>query len=1031
MQKRFTDIFIKRPVFATCLNLIILIAGLMSFSQMDVRLYPNIDAPLFTITTTYAGASSDVMEGFVTTPIENAISTIDNIDFIESNNVMGSSTITVHMKLGADVNTAMTDVANKVNSVRGDLPEDIDEPIIARQGSPIPLLLLKVSSTTLNSLDLTDFLVRVVQPQMQMVNGVSEVDVLGSSEYAMRIWLDPHLMAANQITAPDVYNAISNYNVIAPAGTLNAELQQLELYSSTDLKTAEQFNNILLKNDNGSLVQIKDIGKAEVGGEDTDFSVYVDDINTTLLNVQQKSDANPLTIVKDMSKLLTNIRSHLPKGVEIGTLFDSTLFISASIDEVEVTVIEACIFVFLVIFLLLGSLRSVLVPLVTIPLSLAGACIIMIALGFSINTLTLLAFVLAIGLVVDDAIVVLENVHRHLEVGLTPKQAAIIGAREIAFAIIAMTLTLAAVYAPIGFMGGLTGKLFTEFAFTLAGSVIVSGFIALTLSPMMCSKIFRENENLHQGFAGFVDKNFSKLREGYKRLLVKVIKFRFIIVILALIIYTSCYFLFKGLQTELAPEEDQGFVMVIGYGAATANLEYTELQTKKIASIYKLLVPERDNYSIVNGYPSGINSAFSVVNLKLWKERKRTAMQIRDNLLLPIWSIPGIKAFPAIPSMLPGATGYTPVMFVISTTGDYEYLDKNSQKFIKAIEEWGGVTNVQSDLKIDKPQEDINVDYNKANDLGISNQDISLTLNTFLSKVKINYFNINGRSYEVLTRLYRNYRNIPDALNNLNLRTKTGELVPLANFVTLNEEVIPENRNHFQQLRSSTISANLMPGVSLGTALAKLKEIAAKTLPQEFQIDYAGQSRQFIKTAGGTAQLFIFSVVFIFLILAAQFESFRDPFIVLLTVPLAFAGALGGLYLCHGAINIYTQIGLVTLVGLITKNGILIVEFANQQQERGVAFLDSIVEGASQRLRPILMTTFAMILGSIPLALASGAGAVSRQQMGFVIVFGLTLGTLLTLFVVPTAYYMFATKIKPKTPEELKEDGESVEEEIK
>lgn len=1027
MQKRFTDIFIKRPVFATCLNLIILIVGLMSFAQMDVRLYPKIDAPLFSITTTYAGASSDIMEGFITTPIENAISTIDNIDYIESNNVMGASTIKVHMQLGADINTAMTDVANKVASVRGQLPDNIDDPIIAKIGSPIPLLLLKVSSISSDPLELTDFLVRVVQPQMQMVDGVSEVDVWGAREYAMRIWLDPSLMAAHQITAPEVYNAINNYNVIAPAGTINAELQQINLYSSTDLKTEQQFNNILLKNNNGRLVQIKDIGKAEIAAQDTSYSVFANDVNTILLNVAQKSDANPLTIVKNMNKLLVNIRSHLPKGVVMDTLFDSTLFITASIDEVEVTVIEACIFVFLVIFLMLGSLKSVLVPLVTIPLSLTGACMIMAMLGFSINTLTLLAFVLAIGLVVDDAIVVLENVHRHLEVGLTPKQAALIGAREIAFAIIAMTLTLAAVYAPIGFMGGLVGKLFTEFAFTLAGSVIISGFIALTLSPMMCSKIFRENENLHKGFAGFVDRNFSKLREGYKSLLVKVIKFRFIVIIFALIIYASCYFLGKGLQNELAPEEDQGFVMAIGYGPSTANLQYTEQQSEKIASIFKLMVPERDNYMIINGVPNGINSMMAVLNLKTWDKRDRTAMEIRDQLLFPIWSVPGLKAFPAIPSMLPGSSGYTPVMFVISTIGEYDDLEKNAQKFVEAAQTWGGVTNIQSDLKIDQPQEDINIDYNKANDLGITNQDISLTLNTFLSKLKVNYFNINGRSYEVLTRLYRNYRNIPDALNNLNLQTKTGELVPLANIATLKEEVIPESRNHFQQLRSATISANLTPGVSLGTALAKLKEIAAQTLPKEFQLDYAGQSRQLMQTAGGTGMLFIFAIIFIFLILAAQFESFRDPFIVLLTVPLAFAGALGGLYLCHGTINIYTEIGLVTLVGLITKNGILIVEFANQQQERGVAFLESIIEGASQRLRPILMTTFAMILGTIPLALATGAGAVSRQQMGFVIVFGLSFGTLLTLFVVPTAYYMFATKLKPKSPEELEEDGEGPE----
>lgn len=1027
MEKRFTDIFIKRPVFATCLNLIILIVGLMSFSQMAVRLFPKIDAPLLSITTNYAGASSDIMEGFVTTPIENAISTLDNIDYITSTNVMSSSIITVHMQLGADIDTSMTDVANKVASVRGQLPQDIDEPIIAKAGSGIPLLLLQVKSTGLTSLELTDFLTRVVQPQMQMVDGVSEVDIWGARTYAMRIWLDPLLMTAHQVTAPDVFNAINSYNVIAPAGTLNGDLQQLNLYSSTDLNTADQFNNILLKNVNGQLVQIRDIGLAEIAPQNTDFSVYADDVETILLNVQQKSDANPLTIVENMNKLLVNIRKHLPSGVTIDDFFDSTLFINASIHDVKVTIIEACIFVFLVIFLMLGSLRSVLVPLVTIPLSLAGSCIIMAALGFSINILTLLAFVLAIGLVVDDAIVVLENVHRHLEVGLTPKQAALIGAREIVFAIIAMTLTLAAVYAPIGFMGGLIGKLFTEFAFTLAGAVIVSGFIALTLSPMMCSKIFRENENLHLGFAGFVDRNFDKLRNGYKKLLGIVIKFRWLVVILSAVIYVCCYFLFTGLQSELAPEEDQGVILVQGLGPATANLQYTEQQTPQMSTAFKKLVPERKNYGIINGGSGGVNTVMAVLRLQVWNQRVRTAMEIRDALLFPIWSIPGLKSFPFLPPMLPGSTGYTPVMFVISTTGEYQNLEQSTQKFVKAIQEWGGVTNVQSDLKIDQPQQNINIDYNKANDLGISNKDIALTLSTFLSKLKVNYFNMHGRSYEVLTRLYRNYRDIPDALNNLNLKTKSGQLVPLANISTLTEEIIPESRNHFQQLRAATITANLMPGVSLGTALSKLDEIAAKTLPKEFQIDYAGQSRQYEQSSGGMGTLFTFAIIFIFLILAAQFESFRDPFIVMLTVPLAFTGALIGLYLCHGTINIYTQIGLVTLVGLITKNGILIVEFANQQQERGVAFYDAIVEGAAQRLRPILMTTMAMILGAIPLALATGAGAVSRQQIGYVIVFGLAFGTLLTLFVVPTAYYMFATKIPPKTVEELEEDGEGLE----
>jgi multidrug efflux pump len=1012
-EKSFTDIFIKRPVFATCLSLMIFLTGLVSMTHMDLRQFPKVNSSVITITVTYPGATSDVMEGFITTPIEEAISAVDGIDYITSQNTEGQSVVSVNMQLNANVDAAMTEINSDVSSLLTQFPKDINNPVITKSDAgSYPLLFLQASSTTLDTEALTDYLIRVVQPQLQMVDGVSQAEIMGERMYAMRIWLDPYLMASRNITSPDVYNAINNYNVIAPSGAIKTKYQEIDLYSSTDLKTAEDFDNMLLRNDGGQIVRIKDVGKAMLGAANTDFSVFANGKPSTFIAIMQKSDANPLTIQQGIIQLLNKIRPSFPQGVSVDPFYDFTKYISSSIHEVVVTLVEACIFVFLVIFFMLGSFRSVFVPLVTIPLSLMGACIIMLALGFSLNLLTLLAFVLAIGLVVDDAIVVLENVHRHLEEGLTPKQAALTGAHEISFAVIAMTLTLAAVYAPIGFMGGLTGSLFTEFAFTLAGAVIVSGFVALTLSPMMCSKIYRQGENLHAGLAGVADKFFDKLRAGYKRLLKIMIKARYIVLVGALAVYGLCYFLYSGLQSELAPVEDQSAFFVIGIGPAAANLDFTETQTAKQVKLVQKLVPELESVAVVNGYPTGINSSFGLVVLKPWEDRKRTAMEMRDKLFFPLWSIPGMEFFPSLPPALPGPSGFTPVMFVLRTIGDYPQLEQSAKKLMQEAQQWGGVVNLNTDLKIDQPQVHVEVDRDKAAMLGISMQDISLTLNTFLSMPIVNYFEQNGRSYQVLPQLYRKYRNIPDALNNLNLRAANGDMVPLANLVKITEDVIPESRNHFQQLRSATINANLSPGVSLGTALQKLEQLAKTTLPAGILVDYAGESRQLIQESGNTWLLFLFALVFIYLVLAAQFESFRDPFIVMLTVPLAVTGAFLGLYVCDGTLNIYTNIGLVTLIGLITKNGILIVEFANQKQEKGAEFLDAIIDGAATRLRPILMTTFAMILGSVPLMLASGAGAVSRAQMGFVIVFGISFGTLLTLFVVPTAYYLFATKKK-------------------
>ena len=1019
MQRRFTDIFIKRPVFATCISLVIILLGTVAFMKMDVRQYPKVDASVVQVTLTYPGANSEVMEGFIATPAEEAIAAVDGIDYMTSSSVQSSTTITVNLKLGYDINVAMTDITAAINSIRGNLPVDMLPPVIQKNDpSQEPILWYSADSTTMKPKQLTDFLIRVVQPQLQTVDGVSTVDVRGSAEYAMRIWLNPYLMAAAKITPSDIFSAIRSQNVIAPAGNLKSAYQQVTLYSSTDLQDEQQFNDLVLRNDNGHIVRIKDVGEAVLGAQNMDHTVYLNSVPSIMVSVSPKPNANVLDVVKDINKILPKVREALPVGTHLTLFYDRTQFIQKSIDEVGKTIIEASILVFFVIFLMLGSFRAVFVPMVTIPLSLAGACAIMMALGFTINTLTLLAFVLAIGLVVDDAIVVLENIHRHLEEGLTPMQAALTGAREISFAIVAMTLTLAAVYIPIGFMGGLVGQLFTEFAFTLAGAVLVSGFIALTLSPMMCSMLYKSGTNLTGGMAGIADKFFVKLRNGYKKLLRRCIKWRYVVLIGAIIIYALCYFLYATLQQELAPTEDQGVLYSIVMGPASANLDYIGKQTKQLEKVYEKFIPERQGLLTVNGYPLGMNSAFSIVLLRDWGQRERTSEQIRNTIFGPMWAIPGVEAFPSLPVSLPGAGGFTPIEFIISTTKTYDELNAVTQKFMAALTTWGGVVNVNTDLKIDQSQIDININRNRAADLGIDMAQVSTILNASLSAPQYNYFNISGRSYQVIPELYRKYRDIPSALNNLPVRTQTGDVVPLSTIVDLSKEVIPEQRNHFQELRAATVKANLAPGVSLGTALDHLNNLAKTTLPKGYTVDYGHQSRQFIQTQGTTGPLFAFALIFVFLILAAQFESFRDPLVVLLTVPLAFVGALLGLHLCGGTINIYTNIALITLIGLITKNGILIVEFANQQQERGLAFVDAILEGAAERLRPIIMTTCAMVLGSVPLAMATGAGAASRTQIGFVIVFGMGIGTIFTLLFLPTAYYFIASKKKLVIEEE-------------
>jgi hydrophobe/amphiphile efflux-1 (HAE1) family protein len=1012
---QLTDIFIRRPVFATVLSLIVLLVGLRAYMSLPTREFPLISANIIDVSTFYPGASPQIMEGFVSTPIENALSGIDGIDYVKSSSTTGSSNISIVFNLGYDINKAVTNVSNAVSSVRYVLPKQIQDPVVSQQDpNAQPIIYIPFLSPTLSPEEITDYIVRAVQPQVATLPGVAQASIFGERLYAMRIWLNPQLMTSHGITADDISTALMGNNIQTAAGYIDSKWEEFNVTARTDLRTPQQFNNLVIKNNNGNFVRLNAIGYAELGPESDRVSVNVNGQNSIVLAVVPQPTANPLDISKEVMGLLPQIKNSLPQGLNALMMWDSSRFIAQSIKEVYKTILEATVFVIIVIFLFLGSLRNSLIPIVTIPLSIIGVCSIMLAMGYSINVLTLLAWVLAIGLVVDDAIVVVENIHRHIENGLTPYDAAIKGAREIGFAIIAMTLTLAAVYAPIGFVSGLTGALFREFAFTLAGAVIISGFVALTLSPMMCSKFLKHSEK--KGFPEKIDIIFNRFMESYKNLLKETLSRKGLVLIIGGLIYFSCYFLYSSLPNELAPQEDQGAVLGIVTGPTNANLNYTLSQTQKIEDIYKK-VPESMGYGIINGFAGtpAVNGAFSFMVLKPWGERKRSAEEITASLFPQFWSIPGVKAFPFNDPALPGSSGFTPIQFVLKTTGTYEDLNNAIQKLIQITGKQNPkLLNLDSNLKMDTAQIDIEVDRDKAATLGIPMSQINSTLNLALAQPLLAQFNMNGRSYNIIPQIMPQFRTEPSQLGDLNLRTGNGQLIPISNIAKINQDVQTQSLNHFQQLRAATISASLAPGYTLGEALQFLENTAQKNLPNNIQYDFEGQSRQFVQASGAMEETFVFAILFIFLILAAQFESFRDPLIVMTSVPLSSAGALIALHLLpSGTLNIYTQIGLVTLVGLISKHGILIVEFANQLQEEGMDKLTAIIQAASIRLRPVVMTTFAMILGALPLALSHGAGSGARTQLGWVIIGGMSFGTLFTLFVIPTMY-MFLAKSKSR-----------------
>jgi multidrug efflux pump len=1007
---KFTDLFIKRPVLATVVSLLILLVGLQSMLSLNVRQYPVSNSAVVTVSTVYVGAGADLIRGFITTPLEKEIASADGIDYLESNSSANASTITVHLRLNYDANDALTQITSKVNRVRNQLPAGSEDPVIDVQvGEDTASLYLSFQSETLEGNQITDYITRVVQPRLVSVAGVQAAQIMGGRTFAMRIWLKPDRLAALGLAPSEVYQALARNNALAAVGATKGQAITVNLNASTNLHTREEFEALVVREENGAIVRIRDIADVVLGAETYDSEVRFNGENATFVAINVLPNANSLTVIRDVRAVLPEIAAQMPRGLSLSIPYDATAYINDSINEVIRTLGEALVIVIIVIFLFLGSVRSVIIPVVAMPLSLIGAFFLMLVLGFTINLLTLLAMVLAIGLVVDDAIVVVENIHRHIEEGLSPFDAALKGARELAGPVIAMTITLAAVYAPIGFMGGLTGSLFKEFAFTLAGSVVVSGVVALTLSPMMCAKILKHDTS-KKGFAHWLDTQFDRLRLRYEQLLHSTLNYRPVIVVFAVLVLATCVPFVLFSQNELAPDEDQGFLMTVATAAPNATIDETARHTRQITDALNRLPEQEAQFQIV-GYPTA-SGAFTGLVLKPWSERERSPADLLPLISADLEGIAGLQSYAFLPPALPGGGGGAPVQFVIKSTDDPLRIAEVADDLVGRAFASGLFYFADSDLKFNQPQMNLKIDRNKAADLGVNMQQLASDVGAMLGGGYVNRFDIQGNSYKVIPQVERTQRLNPEQILDYHVGTGSGELVPLSSFASLDPIVQPATLNRFQQLNSATISAVPRFGVSLGDALTWFQQQADQTFPAGYQTDHAGQSRQFKQEGSALMVTFAFAIVIIFLVLAAQFESFRGPMVIMLTVPLAISGALAFIFLGFASINIYTQVGLITLVGLITKHGILIVEFANQLQEEGHDKRAAVEHACGVRLRPILMTTAATVLGVAPLVLASGAGAASRYNMGLIIATGMTIGTLFTLFVVPTAYMIIAPQLK-------------------
>lgn len=1006
---RFTDIFINRPVLATVISLILLVLGLRSLISLPVLQYPETENAVVTVSTVYYGADPDLIAGFITTPLENAIAQANGIDYMTSTSQSGVSTIIANLRLNYDADKALTEISAKVSSVINQLPPESQRPVLSiKIGETVDSMYIGFSSKVLPPNSITDYLIRSVQPKLQAVKGIQTVELLGGKNFSLRAWLDPEQLASYGLTAGDISNALVKNNYLAGIGASKGQMVQVSLTASTNLHSVLEFENLIIRQQGGAIIRLKDVAKVTLGADNYESSVAFDGNKAVYFGLQVAPGSNLLEVMKAVREVFPEIQAQFPQGLDGKIVYDATEFVQSSIHEVIDTLLEALLIVTLVVFAFLGSPRSVLIPVIAIPLSLVGTFTFMLLCGFSINLLTLLALVLAIGLVVDDAIIVVENVNRHLEEGLQAIPAAILAARELTSPIIAMTIVLIAVYVPVGFQGGLTGALFSEFAFTLVSAVTVSAIIALTLSPMMCSRLLK---NRHEGQGGiesrivdFIDDKFNHLSSFYAKLLHGTLNSLAVIVVFSLIVLSSIYFLYHSANSELAPQEDKGIIITLSTSAPDATLQQRLLYSSQVFDIF-MKHPET-NHVFQLDVPG---SSIAGMVLKPWDKRELTTKELQPVIQKELDNIAGVRAAAFQPPPLPGSGGL-PVQFVIGTTESFEQLNDVAHEFMLEAQKSGLFMFLDNDLKFDQPQSQLEIDRDKTALLGLNMQDVGGSLASMLGGGYVNYFNFSGRSYKVIPQVQQRYRLNANQLRDYYIRAADGSPVSLATIASISTKTVPQSLNHFQQINSATISGVPFSGVALGDAIAALQKTAERMLPAGYSVDYAGQSRQLIKESSGFISTFLFALVIVYLALAAQFESFKDPFIILVSVPMSIAGALIFIALGIGGatLNIYTEVGLVTLMGLISKHGILIVEFANQRQKDGLNKREAVEAAAAIRLRPILMTTAAMVLGVLPLIFSSGAGAVSRFGMGLVISTGIAIGTLFTLFVVPGVYLLLA-----------------------
>ncbi len=1008
---RLSETSIRRPVLATVMSLLLVLVGLVSFSKISLREYPRIDEPLVTVGTRLLGASSEVIESQVTKPLEDSIAGIDGVDILTSISRTESSQITVRFKLSKDPDTAAAEVRDRVARVRGRLPAATDEPVISKvEADATPTIWLAYTSETMGPLELTDLVNRVVKPRLQTVPGVADVQVGGDRRYAMRIWLDPDKLASYRLTVQDAEEALRRQNLEVPAGRIESQQREFSVTSRTDLNTVEQFSNIAVKTVGNFTVRMRDVARVEEAAASERSRVRLNGIPSISTGIIRNATANPLEVAAGVKALMPQIQRDLPASVTVRQANDNSVFIDRSIKAVFRTVAEAVVLVALVVFVFLRTLRASIIPLVTIPVSLIGSFALIALAGFTINTLTLLALVLAIGLVVDDAIVVLENIFRHIEEGSSPFQASLKGVREISFAVVAMTLTLAAVFAPLAFTPGRTGRLFAEFALTLAGAVLVSGFVALTLTPMMCSKLLRHNHK-PGWFDRFMERNLVALTRGYTRFLRFTLRHRWAVVLVMLASAGASAWLFSTAKSELSPMEDRGVIAMPIRAPDGSTLEYTARYLDALDRI-TAAYPEFDRRFLFIG-GGQVSSAFAVLRTVDWADRNITTQELARKLLPQVSALPGISVFPITPPSLGQGFRERPLNYVIVSGESYEAMARVAGQMVTEMTKNPGIVQPDIDLQLNKPEIFVDVDRDRAADMGVSVEAVARTVETMLGGRAVTRYKRDAEQYDVLVQTSESGRATPEDIERLFVRGRNEAMVPLSSLVKIREAVSPRELNHFNQRRSVTITANLGPDYSLGEALKFMDDTAARVLPSGYASELNGVSREFRASSGALGVVFVLALLFIFLVLAAQFESFVDPFVILLSVPLSMVGALAALQISGGTLNVYSQIGLITLVGLITKHGILIVEFSNQLRQDGKDVVAAVVEAASLRLRPILMTTGAMVLGALPLALASGAGAESRRQIGWVIVGGMSVGTLLTIFVVPTVYSLFARRRVP------------------